>query len=716
VNDAPHVRRALHAKGLAIYVDPLQANQIEAAKKLAAKIPGAEVVFNPEFKDYVLDWDLPAELESANEHVRVDRLLGIRRPIRGYFQWVGAMSPAIVWNRPAVVFGNASNNRLIADMNSATLLPRPAQQEYVGPGRAFIGAAASAFWNDQDVVYALCSDAAGACLALEKLASLEADKESVPPATTSDSPLAQRRQQLGFEPPRYPVKLVELKTETIDGPKTNLMPCVPVIAISATEDGGTLVTLGTPGRNFIKLDNQGREQARTITGGWSQPIGTRASPAGESISWDVGEATFEDANLSWRHDAAGKLRWKMIGVPATPVAADGSVWVAARGTLKNISAAGDVINSIDVKDKLLALAADGKTVYVSKAGPKEGSLKVDASVTALDVSSGKQLWAVEQVDAIESKLSEDGKILACVEKENFYHRDDMSFSTVARLTVIDTTNGHTLMRAPIGRSINNLLISPDDSTVMARLQGYSDVVYLADLKGGTIRQMKLPESGGWAHAFAPDDRALWVACDENLYRVDLQSLDAQKIIDRRVLQIVATPEGIRAGTADGHVLWIADQGNVIREVDLAAGLAIEDTATQLGRLRDAKLVDSPALRPHEFPDDVNLVYEFPRGWSDPFQMRGDDVQPLSFGVNAPAAGKYQFTMTLHNPPAELDKLGTFTLVSDDGASGITAPVNGDKLHQSAVLTLKPGAWLISIHPRDWKTGPLVREMKIEKVN
>ena len=48
-----------------------------------------------------------------------------------------------------MVFGNASDNRLIADMNTATLLPRPAMAEYVGPGRAFVGVAASAFFLRQ---------------------------------------------------------------------------------------------------------------------------------------------------------------------------------------------------------------------------------------------------------------------------------------------------------------------------------------------------------------------------------------------------------------------------------------------------------------------------------------------------------------------------------------------------------------------------------------
>ena len=78
-------------------------------------------VFNPRVEDYVLDWDLPANLEAVNEHIRQQGLLALRRPIRSYFQWVGALMPALVWTRPAVVFGNTANNRLIADI----ITPRP---------------------------------------------------------------------------------------------------------------------------------------------------------------------------------------------------------------------------------------------------------------------------------------------------------------------------------------------------------------------------------------------------------------------------------------------------------------------------------------------------------------------------------------------------------------------------------------------------------------
>jgi hypothetical protein len=187
----------------------------------------------------------------------------------------------------------------------------------------------------------------------------------------------------------------------------------------------------------------------------------------------------------------------------------------------------------------------------------------------------------------------------------------------------------------------------------------------------------------------------------------------RKLIDRRVLQITALRDQMCAGTADGHVVWLADDGHVTRDVDLAAGIAVQDTAAELAVLRDAKLVDSPGLRPHEFPDTVNLEYEFPRTFSDPLAMRGDDVQPVLFAVHVPAAGEYRFNIPLLNGPAEADKLGTFLISADDGSSGQTKPTGADKLHQSAVVALKPGTWLMSIHPRDWKTAPLVREMKIE---
>jgi len=280
---------------------------------------------------------------------------------------------------------------------------------------------------------------------------------------------------------------------------------------------------------------------------------------------------------------------------------------------------------------------------------------------------------------------------------------------------VETATGRVLLRAPIGEAITGLVFSADSKMIMASEAGLSDLLYLANVETGLIRRVRLPEAGGWAHAFSGDGKTLWVAC-EKLYRIDVDSLQIHAIGGTgRIVQLAALRDGMVAGTADGRVIWLSNTGQRQRSVDLSEGIGIDEIDTDMGRLRDAKLVDSPSVLPHEFPDNVNLVNEFPRAYSNPLELRGDAVMPVCVGVHVVTAGRYRFTIELHNAKTEGAKMGVFHLTANDGPTTLTAPINGDKWHQAGVLELTPGTWIIRFLPEvGWATGPLMREMKMEK--
>src|SRR5581483_3117799 len=106
---------------------------------------------------------------------------------------------------------------------------------------------------------------------------------------------------------KYPAKLAELKTQSPDAKPAPITPCIPVIALQPVESGGVIATLGTPGRNLVRIDAQGGEKWRATTAGWYQPRGMRGNATtGDSIVWDMGTAWAEEDDISWRHDGAGK--------------------------------------------------------------------------------------------------------------------------------------------------------------------------------------------------------------------------------------------------------------------------------------------------------------------------------------------------------------------------------------------------------------------------
>src|SRR6185436_10783800 len=100
--------------------------------------------------------------------------------------------------------------------------------------------------------------------------------------------------------------------------------------------------------------------------------------------------------------------------------ADGSVWLVVSGKfLKQIGASGEVLKSVDLgTDKFLNITPDARTAFVQRAGTEQGYQRMNASLVGIELASGKPLWTVEKCEVAESRVSDDGKMLVCAEREN----------------------------------------------------------------------------------------------------------------------------------------------------------------------------------------------------------------------------------------------------------------------------------------------------------
>ncbi len=724
------LRKLLAEKGLAIYVDPRQAVHLAAARRLAGRLGnGAEVVFNPPVHDYVVSWDPTPAQERANEPIRRDGRLGWRRMVDSFGQWTGALRPAPVWNRPVLLFGSAVDNRLLAELNQVTLAARPALPELVGPGRAVVHPLAAPFWNGRDAAVVLCADAAGLERAFDRLAALAGGKAGETFTATDDGGARQeRRRLLGFEPPAYPAALRPVPLADAGRGAVGLAPLLPVSGLAAVR-GGVLAAVHSPGRNLVRLDDEGRAVWRVVTAGYYQPTAVRANAAGESV---VADETFV-----WRHASDGRLRWKMLGEPVGPPAADGSVWVRTEAGLARVSAAGAILTRREPKDRLVALSADGRTLFVQRPGDRfRGREKSDTALVA--IRDGREAWVVPRLPAAEVRLSDDGRVLACLEHEYLAGRDDLDVPDSSRLTALDAATGRVLLRRPAGESLTALHVAPDGKHLAALghhsyhmihldplsawtfrpplANRFSDRLYLADVSAGVTRRVRLPQRGVWALAFAADGRACWIA-GERLHRLDVATLALTAGAPRRFLCLAARPGGgLYGGTADGRVVWLDEAGQVRREAEVASGIAAPDLADRLRSLRDAPLADSPALRPHEVPAVIKLAGEATRHQvrGDLAAPRGDGIQPLQVAVRIPARGRYRFTLVLANPQGQADKMGVFRINPGAGRGPRTAPVGGDRWTQAAELELGAGTVLFTLMPEDWKDHPLLKTLSVRR--
>jgi outer membrane protein assembly factor BamB len=735
IRDAERLRQVLQAKNLAIYVDPRQSANLPAAQRFAKQLGNnAEVVFNPPVREYAVTWDPSAEQEKKNQQMLSERVLGWRRMIEPYGQWTGALKPAAVWNRPVLLFGNAINNRLLADLDAVTLLARPAVPELVGPGRAFVQPVAAPLWNGQDAAIILCADADGLEKAFAQMLTLNSGKAGESFALDEDGGARlEQRQLLGLETQAYPKHVTALATKSVEKIRVGLEPNLPVSSVVPVK-GGVLATLHSPGRNLVRLDNEGKILWRTASGGFYQPTDMHGNAAGEAI---VSDDTFV-----WRHGADGKLLWKALANPAAPPGADGSVWILTDEGRILVGSAGQILARVESKDDILAASPDGRTIYVHRPGDaKGGRTRADAALVAM--RDGKVLWSVPNLFAAEVRVSRDGRVLACIEHECMAGRDDLDWLEGSRLTALDARTGKILMRQPLGESLTDLHISADGKhlavlghapspgvrfmplttwngrTWATRTNRFTRIVYLADTASGVVRRTLLPERGVWASTFSEDGKTFWAA-SRSLVGIDADTLAIKSGATERFLCLATRPEGgFLAGTAEGTVVWLDSTGKAERQVKILADLASPDPRMMFATLREAKLVNPGPVEPNSVPAEIALVHEadtYLNMRGDVAAPRGDGIVPIRVALRIPEKGRYRFALTLVNPKEETEKIGLFNFAPDNGMQVRTKAETKDRLVQTVDIEMPAGTTLITLLPHDWKTTPLMRTLTVRKVS
>jgi hypothetical protein len=718
--DAPQIRKMLAAKNLAVYVDARQAADLDAAAKLAKQL-GAELVFNPEILDYPVCWDSPVDEEAAKEKIRQQGMLAWRRPVDPrspqvanvrYDGWPGAMSPAPLWNRPVILFGTSRNNRLIQELDKAAQLQRPALPEYLAAGGAVVQPVAAPFWRDQHAVVLLCGDAAGRQVGFDKLVSLAKDENSVAKATllSADDGSAERRQLLGFEVLKYPAKTQPLPLKLVEKVASPLPVILPIAALVPV-DGGVLAAVHSPGRNLARLDTKQPggfgEHWRTTTGLFYQPTTVLAHPSGEAV---VSDGTFV-----WRHGVDGTPLWKMLAAPLTAPDAAGRVWVRATvgvvgdrfvpGNLEQIDVDGTVLRSHPAPDNLIALAVDGNHLLVEYPGAP-GRKLTDTALAAVDLPGGRERWRVPNLKVDRVAYSADGKIIACLEKENLSGRDDLGSLPASRLTVLDAATGKVLLRHPLGVEIDHPLVTADGSRVIVAGHGFAATFYIADVASGVIRRVSLPEPGHWARVLSANERELWVA-GAALYRINLETLAVTAVAKGNFTALAArSGGGVFAGSDEnGGVVAFGADGTRLQTIALGAELADGDPAAAMQTWRDAKLVGSAWLRPNEIGAEIRLGLEYPiYGSSDIITLRWDGVFAVSVAVRVPQTGRYRIELDVALPKDKGDAIKPLQVAIGSKPLGSTTPLNGDAWKQSLETDLEAGVQTLSIRPVSGQQG------------
>jgi outer membrane protein assembly factor BamB len=710
--ETARIREILRTPHLALYVDARQADALGEAKVLSQGLQ-AQTVFNPPILPYVTGWSHTPEIEAANQAILKQSELGWRVADDPYLQWTGAMQPAAVWNRPVILFGNVNNNKLIADLNSVTLLARPARPELIGPGHAWIQPIASPFWYGANAVVVLCADAAGRRAAFAELMKIRDGKASGE-ALLADAPRAERLSLLGFANSNTPPQNAPtgVLPSTLAQSMVGLQPVIPISGLALTQ-GGVLATLHSPGENFVRLSADLKAQWRVPTAGFYQPNGILANAAGEAVTYDE--------RFTWRHDADGKLLWKALGKPLTAPDSKGDIWLREGNDLQQVSATSEVLHKLALTDTILAAAADGHFVLVKRPGTAQNRTQATSTLVALSLPDGKELWSAPDTDAAQVVVSAGDKTVALIENENLGNRDDLSGAGATRLSLLDAATGKVLWSHPYGQSLSHLAMSADGSRIVAEGDGFCNWFLVADAQSGELRRVDLPQSGIWARSLSDDGKTFWAAT-EKLYRVDLDTLNVTPVYSGRLLQLLAAKNGVWAGTPDGCVLKLDASGHVLQKTDLLPDLAMQDALAQTQSLRAAKLIPDPTLAPKEVGERFLMQPEVPWYWfrQGDYTTFGDGTIPLDFSVRIAHKGHYRIVL---EPAVEKKDAGTIgslmVRVLPDATQVRTAPENGDALRQVATFELEPGIHkvLISlIFDGSWKAPATLRYVTVEEVD
>jgi hypothetical protein len=683
--DVDRLRAVLKAKRLAIYVDARQPELLKPATELA-RVLKAEVLHNPPIADYPVSWDRTPEKQAAVEKIRIDGTLALRRGDEANLQWTGALAPAYVLNRPVILFGNAVNNRLIADLDSVTLLNRPAKPENFGSGQAILQPVAAPFWHGADAVVALYSDAVGMRAAVAKVTAL-AQGTAQPDALSSlddGGARAERRRVLGLDPLVYPTDLKPLKMTPGKAQEAGLAPATPVVALAETRDG-VVAALHTPGFNLVKV-RDGKVVWKAVSGGYYQPEALFVNATGEII---VSDGTFV-----WRHAADGKPLWKVLAAPLRAPEADGSTWVRVGETLKQISADAKIVKTIALPGALLALSPDLATAYIQRPGTGQ-TIKSGSALVAVSLADGAEKWAVPNLHVAEAVVSADGTLVGCIENECMAGRDDLDRADASRLTAIDATTGRVRLRRPLGVGMTRLRVAPDGGTLSA---------ITADLR----RRFT---------ANVAKDEVTATSLQPGLTTAAI----AEGITAPGVVSVATRADGHHDfGMLDGRITTDAPARGLEGVPNLLDGLAMTDTAADLATLREAPLVDSPTLQPHAVPSTFTLAPEQPAYHchrNGMVTIAGPNVVPLEMAVRIPKDGKYRFTILVGTPKEREPFIGSIRVGRMGLNEARTTPRDGDRFRQTAVLTLPAGVHVIQLlfgnGWSDYQKDCWLKEMAVE---
>ena len=182
-----------------------------------------------------------------------------------------------MWDRPCILFGLANDNKLIADLDSVTLLDRQASADFIGPGCAVIETVSSPFWNGHDAL-SLCSDRAGMARACAAWSSLPPGV--MHPAQYRWTPTAARAPitalPLASTLERARVSMLALYQRQLPFRKVAFDPDLPVIGVAPSGDGCVAV-ISRSGRNAVGLAADGSVRWRSGTGVFEEPVANECS-------------------------------------------------------------------------------------------------------------------------------------------------------------------------------------------------------------------------------------------------------------------------------------------------------------------------------------------------------------------------------------------------------------------------------------------------------